>query len=153
TGKTLRLVLVDDDARPGCHLHCSGFRFWTHADVEAQEFSQFMVKLQKQHKLAAMSRYDSAHFTALSNADAEFSKARLQNCEMLHRRFFDHFRAKGFTIKEPATKLMVAIFDTEAGFKAYVGPHELRGAQGFYHTQTNRLVIYDYRENKQFQSA
>ena len=149
-GKTLRLVLVDDDARPGCHLHCSGFRFLTRGDAEALEFSQLMVRLQKQHDLSPMTRYDTAHFTALSNAEEEFSKARLQNCEMLYRRFFDHFRQKGFAAREPATKLMVAIFDTEAGFQAYLHPHEVRGPQGIYDTHSNRLVIFDYRENPQF---
>lgn len=152
SSRNLTVTLIDDDARPGHHLVCSNVRILTRADVESQEFGQFMVQLQKQHKLSAMARYDTAHFTALSNAEEEFSKARLQNCEMLHRRFFEHFRAKGFTIKEPTTKLMVAIFENETGFKAYLGPQELRGAQGFYHTITNRLIIYDYRENKQFQT-
>src|SRR5262249_48945167 len=26
-GQNLRIVLIDDDKRPGCHLSCSGFRF------------------------------------------------------------------------------------------------------------------------------
>ncbi len=149
-GKTVRLVLTDDDARPGNHLHCSGFRLVTRGDEEAREFSQHMVRLQRENHLNPMARYDTAHFTALSNADEEFSKARLQNCEMLYRRFFDHFRQKGFTVAEPPAKLMVAIFDTEKGFKAYVGPTELRAAQGFYDTRTNRLVMYDYRQNRRF---
>lgn len=120
--------------------------------AEAREFSQYMVGLQKRHKLNPMARYDTAHFTALSNAEDEFSTARLRNCEMLYRRFFTYFCGKGFAVREPATKLMVAVFDTEAGFKAYVGPKETRGAQGIYDTRTNRLVIYDYRENRQFQT-
>ncbi len=151
-GKTLRLVLKDDDDRRGAHLYCSGFRFLARADVEALDFGRHMVRLQKQHNLNAMARYDSAHFTALSNADEEFSRARLKDCEMLYRRFFDHFCSRGVIVKEPPTKLMVAIFDNEAGFKAYLGPNELRGAQGFYHTQTNRLIIYDYRQNLEFQA-
>lgn len=120
--------------------------------AEAREFSRSMVGLQKRHKLNPMARYDTAHFTALSNADEDFSTARLRNCEMLYRRFFVYFRKHGFAVREPATKLMVAVFDTEAGFKAYVGPKETRGAQGIYDTRTNRLVIYDYRENRQFQA-
>jgi hypothetical protein len=147
-GQTLRLVLVDEDKRPGCHVFCTGFRILSRSEQEAQDFSRFMVRLQRQHQLSPMVRYDTPHFTALSNAEENFSEKRLHNCELLYRSFFDHFRRKGFAAQEPPTKLMVAIFDTEAGLRAYLGPNEWRKVQGLYDSKTNRLVMYDYRQNQ-----
>jgi hypothetical protein len=87
---------------------------------------------------------------ALSNADDAFNEARLQNCELIHGLFFDHFRARGFSVKEPAGKLMVAIFDSPAGLEAYVGTAMPKGVVGLYHTPSNRLLMYDFGQNANF---
>src|SRR5262249_2599945 len=107
-GQTVRVVLIDEDARPGCHVVCSGFQVIRRGEFEAKEFSRFMVRLEEQHRLPPLTRYDSKHFTALSNADEKFSEQRLQNCELLYALFCDHFRRKGFTLREPPARLMVA---------------------------------------------
>src|SRR5262249_37855296 len=105
-GQTLRIALLDEDRRPGCHLFCSGFRIWPASQLEVREFAQLMVRLTEEHQLLPVSRYDSKHFVALSNADDAFTEARLQNCELIHSLFFDHFRTRCFPVKEPVGKLM-----------------------------------------------
>jgi hypothetical protein len=149
-GQTLRIALLDEDRRPGCHLFCSGFRLMPASQLEVREFAHFMVRLTEEHQLLPVSRYDSKHFVALSNADDTFTEARLQNCELIHSLFFDHFRSRGFPVKEPAGKLMVAIFDSPAGFQAYMGTALPRGVVGLYHTPSNRLVMYDFGQNASF---
>jgi hypothetical protein len=75
---------------------------------------------------------------------------RLRNCELLYSDFFDHFRRKGFAPQPPPTKLMVAIFDTQAGFEAYLGRKMSPFITGIYHPATNRFVTYDYGQNENF---
>src|SRR5262249_41389723 len=64
--------------------------------------------------------------------------------------FNDHFRRKGFAVHEPGARLMVAIFDSQAGFNAYLGRKMSPLVTGIYHTDTNRLVTYDYGQNEAF---
>jgi hypothetical protein len=45
---------------------------------------------------------------------------------------------------------MVAIFDSQAGFEAYVGQKLPPGITGLYHTKSNRLLVYDFGQNSSF---
>jgi hypothetical protein len=151
-GQTLRIALVDEDDRPGCHLLCSGFRIVRDDSHNGEEFTQFMVNLAAQHNLVPVRRYDSPHFTALSNAEEGFSELRLGDCEQMYSFFYDHFRRKGFGLQPPPGKLMVAIFDTQAGFEAYLGQKMPVGIIGIYHPRTNRFVMYDFGQNREYVS-
>src|SRR5439155_21632611 len=88
-GQSLRIVLIDEDDRPGCYVSCSGFEILAGSEFEPRDFSQFMVRLAWQHNLAPMMRYDSPHFLALSNAEDSFTETRLGDCELLHTLFWD----------------------------------------------------------------
>jgi hypothetical protein len=149
-GQYLRIVLIDEDDRLGCHILCSGFRIIAAEEFETRDFSEFMVRLARQHQLAPMLRYQSVHFMALSNAEEPFSEMRLRDCELLYTLFWDHFRRRGFRLHAPQTKLMVAIFDSPAGFNAYLGRKESSLIVGMYHPFTNRLVLYDYGQNEKY---
>jgi hypothetical protein len=146
-GQTVRLALIDEDDRPGCHVVCGGFQLLPRGEFEAKEFNRFMVRLQEKHRLAPLTRYDTKHFTALSNADEKFCTERLQNCEVLYALFCDHFRRKGFAVHDAPARLMVALFDSQRGFEAYLGQRVPPEVTGIYHTPTNRLVVYDYGGN------
>jgi hypothetical protein len=149
-GQTLRIALIDEDNRPGCHVFCSGFRLHGADEFESRDFAQFMIQITRENRLPPVTRFDTKHFLALSNADDGFSAMRLNNCELIYDFFFDHFRRKGFRLREPTTKLMVAIFDSQAGFSAYVGEPMPAGVTGLYHPRTNRLLVYDFGQNDVF---
>jgi hypothetical protein len=151
-GQYLRIVLVDEDDRPGCHLVCSGFQIISGDEFQRREFTQFMVRLAAKYQLAPMTCYESAHFFAISNADESFSKMRLGNCELLYTLFWDHFRAKGFPLRQPQTKLMVAMFDSQVGFNAYLN-RNLSALLGFYHRPSNRFVVYDFGQDERLLSV
>ena len=151
-GQYLRIVLVDDDDRPGCHVSCSGFQMLTSEEFETHDLSELMVRLARQHQLAPVRRYASVHFLALSNAEEHFSETHLADCELLYTLFWDHFRRKGFSLRLPQTKLMVAMFDSQAGFNAYLGRKESPLVVGMYHPLTNRFVLYDYGQNESYLS-
>jgi hypothetical protein len=147
-GQTLRIAIVDQDPRPGCHVWCGGFRLIPSDVFEPRDFARFMKKLTYDYKLPRPVRFDSEHFTALSTADDDFIIKRLNNCELMYDMFYHHFPKKGFVLHKPATKLMVAIFDSQTGFDAYVG--ERVPFVGLYHRITNRLVVYDLGLNRDF---
>ena len=149
-GQTVRIVLRDDDDRPGCYLYCSGFRVLSADAWNGREFAGFMLGLERTHHLAPMTRLDSKHFLAIGNAADEYTEERLYNCETIYALFFDHFRKKGFKVREPGVRLMVAVFDSQSGFEAYLGRRMLAAATGVYHPPTNRLVVYDYAQNRSF---
>jgi hypothetical protein len=149
-GQTVRIVLADEDPRPGCHLFCSGFQIVPADAFDIQEFSQFMLRLVRDHRLPPVARFESKHFIAVSNADDHFTEHRLNNCELLYDLFFDYFGRRGFSLREPPGKLMVAIFDSQAGFEAYLGQRMSSSVTGIYHTGTNRLLVYDYGQNNAF---
>src|SRR5207245_10550135 len=56
----------------------------------------------------------------MSNADEAFSNSRLKLCETEYRLFYDHFRRKNLTLYSPAAKLQISMFDSQAGFEAYL---------------------------------
>jgi hypothetical protein len=151
-GQYLRIVLVDEDDRPGCYVVCSGFQMMTSEEFETRDFRELMVRLGKQHQLAPMKRYESVHFLAWSNAEEHFSQTHLADCELLYSLFWDHFHRKGFRLRPPLTKLMVAMFDSQAGFNAYLGRKESPLVVGMYHPFTNRFVLYDYGQNESYLS-
>jgi hypothetical protein len=147
-GQPVRIALVDRDGRRGCFVLCGGFRFLPREDIAGKEFAAEMLKLTREHHLGMMERIDSKHFMAITNAADEYTEERLGNCETIHALFFEHFRNKGFTVREPATKMMVAVFDTQEGFEAYLGTRMSTSVTGIYHRVSNRLVVYDYASNR-----
>ncbi|MGL4553385.1 MAG: DUF1570 domain-containing protein, partial [Gemmataceae bacterium] len=149
-GKRVRIALVDEDGRPGCHLVCSGFEVTTRDGLNARHFEDAMLDVHRKSGVPAARRFDSKRFFAFSNAGRAFTEDRLQDCELIHDTFFRHFRRKGFDLREPAEKLMVAVFSTQRGFDAYLGQSLGPHVTGMYHTPTNRLVVYDYATNSSF---
>lgn len=149
-GQMLRLALIDEDVRPGCHLFATGFRIQEGDEFESQDFEDYMLRLVREHRLSSVAWFESPRFKAMSNAEDDFSKLRLGNCEVLYDLFFDHFTRKGFYLREPSSKLMVAIFSNQAGFNAYIGEQLPTAVTGLYHPKSNRLVVYDFGSNELF---
>jgi Protein of unknown function (DUF1570) len=152
-GQGVRIVLFDEDDRPGCYLWCSGFRLIAQDEFESRDFVTFMTELTRKQHLVPVTRYDSPHFLALSNADEEFSEQRIRECELMYRLFYDHFRHKGFTLHEPAARLMLAMFNNQQGFEAYLGSKRSPFLTGLYHPDTNRFVLYDFGQNEAYRAS
>jgi hypothetical protein len=150
-GKTVKLIIRDQDDRPGCHVYATGFRFIaseTPVPPELDDFPRFMLALEDKHKLPVMARFDSKRFTAISNASEKFTRLHLRYCEFFYDLFVDHFRRKGFAVQPPAgQRLMIAVFCEPKGFEAYLGRRMPAGITGVYHTPSNRLVLYDLSQN------
>jgi hypothetical protein len=149
-GRRVRIALIDEDDRPGCHLVCGRFRLVSADEGNAREFASHMLRLEREHRLRPVARYDSKHFLAISNAPEDYTERRLHDCEMMYGLFFEHFRRRGFAAREPAQKMMVALFDTQEGFESYFGVRLPSAVTGLYHPASNRLVVYDFGTNRAF---
>jgi len=147
-GRRMQIVLIDEDDRPGNHLYVGAFSIQSGQDFADRDFAKFMRELESKHRLLPMSRFDSKRFAALGNAREEFIADRLKNCEIFCDQFLDHFRSRGFQVRQPSQRLMLAVFDSPEGFEAYLGQKMPAGIAGIYHPPTNRLVLYDLAENR-----
>jgi hypothetical protein len=148
-GEPVRLVIADQSDEPGRHVFCGGFRIEPVNQFETTEFSKYMTALVREHKQPELNEpLLSKHFLALGNTDEKFIQSQLERCELMYQMFLNHFRVKGFKLKEPGTRLMVAIFSSQEGFEAYLGRPMPTGITGLYHPGTNRLVVYDYGRNR-----
>ncbi len=108
-----------------------------------------MQHLARKHRLSPLGpRFQSKHFIALGNTDETFIRTQLEHCELLYQHFLSHFRHKGFRLSPPPTKLMVALFDRQEGFEAYLGGPVPPIITGIYHPASNRLVVYDFGRNR-----
>jgi hypothetical protein len=146
-GRRVQVVLLDQDDRAGCHLFCSGFRLSGAGEFREPDFEAQMKRLERDHGLPPLGRFGTRHFTSWSNADADFTRARLRNCEVLYQLFFEHFRRRGFAVQTPSSRLLVAVFDSQAGFEAYLGMRMPSAVTGVYNRATNQLALYDLTQN------
>jgi len=152
-GQTVRICILDQDERPGCYLVCSGFTVVSRDEFNAREFGDHMLRLCREQKLVPVERFDSKRFMSISNAEEGFTERQLLYCETMYDLFFDHFRRKKFAIREPRERLMVAIFDSQTGFEAYMGQRMPNVITGVYHPPSNRLVVYDFAQNRGFREG
>ena len=126
-GEQVRIALIDEDDRPDCHVFCSGFRFVAADEVNGRAFAADMRRLDRERHMPPMTRLDSNHFLAIGDAADEDVERRLYNCETIYAIFFDHFGRKGFVVRPPAERMMLAVFDSQEGFEAVPRPEHAVG--------------------------
>lgn len=147
-GRVLEIVIEDLDTRPGCHLFCSGFAAYAHPNPNLARFERVMKNLQEKHKLAKMRKFESTFFISWSNGSSGFTKNQLRTCDTLLRLFEMHFRKRGFSVRRPREKLMVAIFRSQQGMENYLGRELPASITGLYNSKDNRLLLYDLHRNR-----
>ncbi len=156
-GKTVRLLLIDQDTRPGCGLICSGFRIvprTTVARIDPQSVGEIQLVRDLQRLVQgterAVGRLDSRHFVAMGTASDEMLELMLFHGEWIYPEFLAHFREKGFALKPPSGRLQMVALDDQATFEAYLGRRMPDNVTGIYHPESNRLVVYDFARNRAF---
>lgn len=147
-GKTVRIVLVDYQSEAGDYLQCSGFSLQPVNVYQRQLFQQELSDLAREKKLPTLQGYSSPHFQAFSNASESFTNAQLRRSEDMYRQFQAHFQRKGFALTVPRQKMMITIFETPKGLNAYLNYPLSIAVTGLYHPPSNRLVVYNYANNK-----
>jgi len=91
----------------------------------------------------------SEHFQAVGDASESFLKITLGDCERIARDYFDHFRVKGFDVRNPDRRLTLIVFVDERPFRSFnKGVLEsIPGLYkpGLYKPTDNWLVLFDFR--------
>ncbi len=141
---------MDEDDRPGRHVVCSGFEVVVRDVAGGRESVEVGAALGKGAKSTLTMRYSSTHFVTLSNAEENFTEARIRECELLYVLFYDHFRRKGFPVQPPGAKLEALIYDSPEGFEEFLGRKMSSIITGIYDSKSNRFVTYDYGQNESF---
>lgn len=145
----LEVELIDGDARPGCHLFCSGFVVHGMSSNDHESFARDIALLERTNRHGSFQRYESQYFLGWSNADSQFTAERMRDCDRLYRSFYEHFRRRGFSLRSPQQKLMVAILDSQTAFEGFLDRRMPSMITGIYNRRSNRLAIYDVNHNRQ----
>jgi hypothetical protein len=86
----------------------------------------------------------SEHFQAVGDASESFMKITLGDCERIAQGYFDHFRAKGFDVRDPDRRLTLIVFVDERPYRRFnKGVPE--SYAGLYKLTDNWLVVFDSR--------
>ena len=89
----------------------------------------------------------TTHYLALGDAPAAFGEKALAICEGLARDYLDHFRTRKFAVEAPKGRLTVILLGSAKSFATFLGRPEGTAVGGQYDLDTNRLVIFDNRDN------
>jgi hypothetical protein len=90
----------------------------------------------------------SQRYQAVGDAAPQFIRTTLEDCELIAQDFADHYRAKGFQIKDPGRPLTLVVLSEERPFREFADKfaHDVPpAAVGFYSRTENWLVVYDIR--------
>ena len=147
-GRRVRIVLVDQRSQKDRDVVCSGFQMRPLNAFQKEVFKSEILALAKKHSLRELESYSSIHFQGFSNANEDFTIAQMRRCETMYSHFFSHFRKKGFRLNVPVERMMVTIFRQKQGLVAYMRSPLPLGVTGLYHPPTNRLVVYDFGNNR-----
>ena len=129
-GKRVRIAVVDADGRAGLPRRHDrlppGHARRTQRPAVRRRHAQAPGEAQPAKPL----RYDSKHFMAMSTAGTATPNTGCTTARRSTPCSSTHFRKRGFEAHVPAEKMMVAIFDTQDGFEAYVGQKMSVGGHG-----------------------
>jgi hypothetical protein len=95
--------------------------------------------------LAPFKQAPSTHFLGLGNADPQYCKNALTQCEALSGAFLSHFRDRGFNLALPPNRMTVITLKDVASYHALLGENPGAAVGGHYDLETNRLVVFDFR--------
>lgn len=89
------------------------------------------------------------HFVGAGDAPAGFEKEAMSKCEALAVDFIDHFQKAGFQVAMPDHRLAVVVLKDASSYAAFSESKPDPSDGGHYEPDTNRLVIFDFRPEKE----
>jgi len=86
----------------------------------------------------------SENFQAVGDASESFMKITLGDCERIALGYFEHFRAKGFDVRDPDRRLTLIVFGDDRPFRSLT-KEAPEWVLGLYKRTDNWLVLFDFR--------
>jgi hypothetical protein len=84
----------------------------------------------------------SDHYVAIGNGTEGFLRSELRDCELIALAYLEHFRARGFDVKAPASRMSIVTLATFQDYEAYLGGKVHAGNPAVYNRKSNRLVVF-----------
>ena len=97
---------------------------------------------------ARMQPFESStttHFHAIGDAPASYRDDALKLCEAFGADYFKHFRARGFTLEWPSSKLPIVILANPTSYAAFERDFADALVGGHFDLANNWLVTFDFR--------
>jgi hypothetical protein len=98
--------------------------------------------------IGPFTRSQTEHFVGLGDAPAGFRKSALEIAESFAKVFLAYFRAQGFKAEFPPERLTVITLKNADSYRALVGEATGLAVGGHYDLETNRLVMFDLRDQQ-----
>ncbi len=116
--------------------------------TDAEELAR-VEKLARAAGLGPLRNKRSPHFLAVGDAPERYLRWVLDIAETLGRALLVHFRGHDFELEYPDQRLtLIALRDRES-YAALQGEAPAKDVYGHYDRETNRLVIFDVRPQKE----
>jgi hypothetical protein len=90
-------------------------------------------------------RSEQSHFLAVGDAPESHQREALALCEALGESFLAHFRSCGFSLNYPDRHLTIIVLRDQKSYSALLGEAPGKDVGGHYDLETNRLVTFDFR--------
>lgn len=90
----------------------------------------------------------SESYIGLGNAPDDFLSKAVNLCEGLAKDYFRHFKFKGFSPTEPASKFFLVALADAAQFRQFIGFDPGPSVGGLFDLDSNHLVLFDNRSAK-----
>lgn len=108
-----------------------------------------VAQIRAKARAAQMQPFESsetAHFVGVGDAPSRQRQEALALCEAFAADYFAHFRAKGFTIDWPTSKLAVVILAGASSYAAFEHDFADEAVGGHFDLDANWLVTFDFGE-------
>ncbi len=128
-----------------------GFAFSSESSVVANDAAEIaeVTALGKKAGLAPFAEVRRDHFLGLGDAEPQYRENALAYCEALVPEFLNHFRERGFKLALPPNRMTVITLKDEASYCALLNAKKGTSVGGHYDLDTNRLVVFDFRETNE----
>ena len=120
--------------------------FASHTGFGSLQADDVIERIHARAREARMQPFESSsttHFEAVGDASARYRNEALGLCEAFAADYFAHFRAKGFVLKWPSTKLPVVILANPTSYAGF--ERDFAGEGGHFDLFNNWLVTFDFR--------
>ncbi len=116
--------------------------------TDAEEIAK-VEKLARDARLGPRHSTRSPHFLAVGDAPERYLRWVLDIMEPLGRAILVHFRGHDFKLEYPDQRLTVIALRDRESYAALQGGAPAKDVYGHYDRETNRLVIFDVRPQKE----
>jgi hypothetical protein len=123
-----------------------GVSRWVSAgDEPASPDVEAVRKRAEEMGLGTLKTSESDRYVVLGDAPEAFRAAAKNICDGVAADFLRVFKAKGFAVERPKSKMVVVVLSGPEEFAKFLGVPQEEATGGIYDLETNRLVIFDNR--------